>query len=198
MSLIKESYLAELLEKRWSPRGFSDEMIPEEDVKSIFDAGRQVASSFNEQPWSFIIASKEDPHYEKLYSCLDDFNQKWCKTAPYLCAAIGKTYFEKNEKDNRHCFHDVGAFLAVASLRTVEMGYFMHEMAGFFPEKVKEKFNVPDGHEPITMFVFGKPGSKEQLPDDIKEDEDPDSSRKDVSEFLFGEKWGKEHGILKS
>ena len=50
----------ELLAKRWSPYAFADRPVPEDDLRSLFEAARWAASSYNEQPWSYIVATKED------------------------------------------------------------------------------------------------------------------------------------------
>ena len=181
--------LDQLLEDRWSRRSFSEQKIEGEKIYAIFNAGRQIASSFNEQPWHIILASKEDDSYPALFDALEEFNQKWCKMAPYIGVAVAKTYFDKNKKDNRHCFHDTGAFLAVSSLKAIELGIYIHEMAGFDSEKIKSSFDLPEKYEPITMFAMGKPGKKEKLPDDLLKKESPESDRKEVNDFLFGNDW---------
>ncbi len=50
----------ELLQRRWSPRAFSDKMVEPSKLQSLLEAARWAASSYNEQPWSFIIATKEN------------------------------------------------------------------------------------------------------------------------------------------
>lgn len=186
----ENSYLSTLLDQRWSRRSFSDQPLTGKEIGEIFDAGRQVASCYNEQPWRIILAGKEDNHYQDLFDCLVEFNQKWCKTAPCLAVALGKLKFDKNGKENRHAFHDVGAFLSVASLRAMELGIYTHEMAGFSADKVREKLNIPDGYEPITMFTLGRPGNEDELPQQIAEKENPNSSRNGINTFLFSGEWG--------
>ena len=51
--------IEEILRRRWSPRAFSDRMVETEKLKSLFEAARWAPSSFNEQPWSFIVATKQ-------------------------------------------------------------------------------------------------------------------------------------------
>lgn len=187
---LKEKNLLELLESRWSPRSFSDEKIPTETIVKVFDAGRTIMSSFNEQPWRVIFASKDDAHYEKLFDCLGEFNQKWVKTAPCLGVVLGKKHFTKKDKPNRHRFYDSGAFMAVSTLRATSLDLFVHQMAGFSPEKVTEKLKVPEEFEPLTMFVMGNIAPPEQLPEDLQKQEHKKSDRKDVDDFLFGNQWG--------
>lgn len=179
------NHLPKIQNKRWSRRSFAQEIPDMETIKIIFDSGRNVASSYNEQPWSFILASLEDPEFEKMLNCLTEFNRSWCTNAPYLGISLGKKHFKRNEKLNVHNKHDVGAFMAVASLRAVEMGLFIHQMAGFSKEKVRENFNIPEEYEVVTMFAIGKPGEKDNLPEDLREKENPDSERNEVSQFLF-------------
>jgi hypothetical protein len=40
----------ELIPRRWSPYGFSDRPVSDDDLRSLFEAARWAASSFNEQP----------------------------------------------------------------------------------------------------------------------------------------------------
>ena len=51
----------ELITKRWSPYVFADKSVSEADLKSLFEAARWAASSYNEQPWRYIVATKADP-----------------------------------------------------------------------------------------------------------------------------------------
>lgn len=180
-----------LIHERWSPRAFSDTDISREEIFKIFDAGRHVASSFNAQPWRFILASRDDEHYMKLFECLNEGNAKWVGNAPYLAVAVSDSEFKNRDKKNRHCFYDTGAFMAVASIAALIRDIYIHQMAGFSPEKVKENFDMPDRFEPITMFALGHLGDPEELPEDLEKKEDPHSDRNGVHEFLFGPQWGK-------
>ena len=75
----------ELIRNRWSPRAFSDKPIPEDVLRSLFEAARWAASSYNEQPWSYLVATKDDPeNYKKMLGVLVEFNVKWARNAPVL------------------------------------------------------------------------------------------------------------------
>ncbi len=49
----------DLLQKRWSPRAFSARPVESDKLRSLFEAARWAPSSFNEQPWSFIVATRD-------------------------------------------------------------------------------------------------------------------------------------------
>lgn len=181
--------LAKLLQKRWSPRQFDDQQISKKTIFQIFDAGKTSMSCFNEQPWRVILASKDDPHYNKLFECLTPGNQQWVQTAPFLGVVLVKKHFSKKDKENRHRFYDSGAFMAFSTLKAVSLGLFIHQMAGFSVEKVHQNFPIPDEFEAITCFVIGHAANLNTLPKEQREQEQKRSPRKPVNHFLFGDQW---------
>ena len=50
----------ELIRERWSPRAFADKPVSQDVLRSIFEAARWAPSSSNEQPWAYIVGSKDD------------------------------------------------------------------------------------------------------------------------------------------
>ncbi|RDH48758.1 nitroreductase, partial [Mastigocladus laminosus WC112] len=48
----------QLLQKRWSPLAFSQQPVEKEKLCSLLEAARWAASSYNEQPWHFIVATQ--------------------------------------------------------------------------------------------------------------------------------------------
>ena len=42
--------ILKVLAERWSPYGFEDRPVSEADLRSLFEAARWAASSYNEQP----------------------------------------------------------------------------------------------------------------------------------------------------
>ena len=66
----------DLLKARWSPRAFQDRPIPPEHVRSLLEAARWAASSYNQQPWYFLIASRDDAEwFARMLDCLVPGNQ---------------------------------------------------------------------------------------------------------------------------
>ena len=59
------------ISSRWSPVGFQDRPVSDDDLKSLFEAARWAASSYNEQPWSFIVTTRDDAeNFQKALSRL--------------------------------------------------------------------------------------------------------------------------------
>jgi len=79
----------------------------------LFEAARWGASCFNEQPWRFVVATKENPEqFDRLLATLMPKNQEWAKTAWALGITVGKKTFTHNSSPNRFGLHDTGAALA--------------------------------------------------------------------------------------
>src|SRR4051812_34167210 len=103
----------DLLKRRWSPRAFADRPVEPEKLRSLFEAARWAPSSFNEQPWAFIVATKDKPdEFAKLLECLVEFNRSWAQAAPVVMLTVAHQNFNKNNQPNRHAFHDVGQAIA--------------------------------------------------------------------------------------
>ncbi len=105
----------DLIAERFSPYGFSDQPVSPEEIRSLFEAARWAASSYNEQPWNFIVATADDPEaFDRLASCLVDANQDWARRAPVLALGCIRTKFSRNGLPNLVALHDLG--LASANL----------------------------------------------------------------------------------
>ena len=67
-----------LISERWSPRAFADRAVEPEKLRSLFEAARWAASSYNGQPWYYIVATKDHPEdYKRVLDCFVEFNQSW-------------------------------------------------------------------------------------------------------------------------
>lgn len=179
----------EAIEKRWSPRAFSDKSLDRELVKKLLKAGGKAPSSFNEQPWYYLIGFKGDKSYDKITNTLIEFNQSWTHTAPVLLIGVVRKAFAKNSNPNGHAAHDLGQFNSYMTLAAMEEGVYLHQMGGFSKDKAKELFEIPDEFEAVTAIAMGYPGDKSQLPEELAEQESPESPRKDLSEYVFEGKW---------
>ena len=72
----------ELIAARWSPRVFAQRPVEAGKLYRIFEAARWAASSFNEQPWGFIVATKQDEDaHRAIADCLVEGNRKWAELA---------------------------------------------------------------------------------------------------------------------
>jgi nitroreductase len=180
-----------LLTERWSPYAFDDRAISEKDLQSLFEAARWAPSSYNEQPWNYIVATKANPEeFQRLLSCLVEGNQAWAKNAPVLALGVVSLKFARNGQDNRAAVHDLGLASASLTLEATARGLRVHQMIGILPDKAREVYQIPQGYEAWTGLAIGYPGDPKQLPAQLAERDAAKRARKPVREFVFGGKWG--------
>jgi nitroreductase len=181
----------ELVAARWSPYAFHDRPVPEADLRSLFEAARWAASSYNEQPWSYLVATKDNPdQFQQLLSCLVEFNQVWAKAAPVLALGIVSLRFAGSGQVNRAAVHDLGLASGNLLVEATSRGIFVHQMLGILPDRARQIFAIPDGYEAWTGLAIGYRGDPTQLPDGLREREQRPRQRKLLRQFIFSGKWG--------
>lgn len=182
----------DLLRRRWSPRAFAPRSVEPEKLLSLLEAARWAPSCFNEQPWSFIVATRDDAaEYERLLSCLVKGNQQWARQAPVLMLSVARLDFARDGQPNRHAFHDVG--LAVGNLVLQAMTYdiFVHQMAGIHLDRARETYAIPHGCEPVAALALGYLGEASSLPEKLRARELTPRSRQPFKDFVFTGRWGR-------
>jgi nitroreductase len=188
---LTEFPVHDLIRARWSPRAFADKPVPPEALRSLFEAARWAPSSNNEQPWAYIVATREDKqNFEKMLSVLVEFNTNWAKNAPVLALAIAELAFAKNNAPNRNAQYDTGAATALLSVEATSRGLAVHQMAGFDPDKARRVFEIPPGWDAIAAIAIGYPGDPESLPQPLRDRELAPRARKPLSKFVMTGRWG--------
>src|SRR3984957_16309175 len=182
----------DLITHRWSPRAFDGRPVEPEKLRALFEAARWAASSYNAQPWSFIVATKDDPeNYKRVLDTFVEFNQTWAKNAPVVALSVAAHKFPHNGEPNRHAFHDVGQAAANLATQATALGLQVHQMAGILPDKARQVFGIPEGYEAVAGIAMGYPGDASSLPDHFREKEQAPRERKALSSFVFEGEWGK-------
>ncbi|MBI4537506.1 MAG: nitroreductase family protein [candidate division NC10 bacterium] len=180
----------DLVRRRWSPVGFADRPVEREKLLSLFEAARWAASSFNEQPWRFIVCPKNDAEaYGRLLGCLVPQNVAWAQHAPVLMLTVAKLRFSHNDLPNRHAWHDVGQAIATLLVQATALGLHAHQMAGFDAARARGAFGIPDGFEPVAAVALGYLGDPQALPEPLKEREFRPRQRKPLNDMVFGGRW---------
>jgi nitroreductase len=180
-----------ILAERWSPYGFEKRPVSEADLCSLFEAARWAASSYNEQPWNYLVATRENSvEFGRLLSCLVEANQAWAKEAPVLVLGIVSLRFARNNQDNRAAVHDLG--LAAGNLLTeaTTRGLSVHHMIGILPDKARELYQIPENFEAWTAMAIGYKADPAKLPDALRERDMALRQRKPLNKFVFAGRWG--------
>jgi nitroreductase len=188
----------DLIANRWSPYAFSDRSVPVEALRSLFEAARWAASSYNEQPWSYVMATQDDTaNFEKVLSCLVEGNQTWAKRAPVLAIGCTSLKFTRNGQPNAAALHDLGQASANLALEAEARGLAVHQMIGILPDRAREIFQIPEGVQPLTGLAIGFPGDPTTLPEQIGSRDAGRRGRKPLAEFVFSGRWGTTAAVVR-
>lgn len=180
----------EIIRRRWSPRAFAEKRVEPEVLRSLFEAARWAPSSNNEQPWSYLVATKEDvTNFAKMVSILVEFNAAWAQHVPVLGLSVAHLKF-RDGKPNRVALHDVGSASAQLTFEANSRGLFVHQMAGFDAAKARQVLAIPEDWEPVAALALGYPGDPQSLPEKLRERELAPRSRKPLAEFVMTGSWG--------
>jgi nitroreductase len=185
----------DLIRRRWSPRAFAAKLVHRDLLAALFEAARWAPSCFNEQPWSWVVSTSDDPEaHDRAGSVFSDGNA-WARSAPVLALSLARTTFSRNDRPNPHAWHDLGAASMSLCLEAVNHGLVVHQMAGFDRGRAREIFRVPEIWEPVAMMAIGFPGDPESLPGELREREMAPRSRKKVDEMVFSGEFGSSIGF---
>ncbi len=180
----------ELIRRRWSPRAFAPKMVEGTVLASMLEAARWAASSFNEQPWYYLVATKDQPEeFSRMLACLVDVNQSWAKGAPVLMLSFMKTNFSHNDSPNRVAMHDVGAASSTLALEGMTRGVFVHQMGGILLDKIRQTYDIPPGYDPVAAIALGYAGDVKTLPEKFQAAEVAPRQRKPLAQFIYSKMW---------
>ena len=146
----------DIIKERFSPYEFTDKPVAQEDLNTLFEAAGKAASAFNEQPWRFIYALREDEAvFKNIHECLVEGNQGWTTNVAALMITVVSKNFAKNGNPNTVAKHDLGLAVGNLSVQAQAMGIHLHQMAGIIPQNCIDKLNIPEGFEPVTAIALG-------------------------------------------
>ncbi len=181
-----------VLSGRWSPYSFADEDVAQADLAAIFEAARWAPSSYNEQPWRYIVARRSDSDtFANILSCLVEGNQSWATHAPVLVIGVAMLTFSRNGKPNKAAAHDLGLAAGNICVEAAARGLYVHQMIGIVPERVRELYGVPEDAEPLTALALGHLGDGSDLPEAIQARDRAPRTRHPIAAFVFEGSWGR-------
>lgn len=183
-----ETDILDIIKSRRSRRAYRAKAIEPEKIKSLFEAARWAPSSANEQPWTYVYATRDQPTlYNKIFEALNDGNKIWAKEAPLLLVSLARKIFFKNELPNGSAKYDVGAANAFLSLQATQLGLNVHQMGGFDHAILRANLNIPEAFDLGVVMAIGYPGDPQQLPLPLQERELSPRLRHLQNEFVMNQ-----------
>jgi nitroreductase len=180
------------MQTRWSPYAIDPERsVASDDIAALFEAARWTMSSYNAQPWRYIIGVKgrSQDVWDKIFSTIVEGNRPWAKNAPVLTLALAKHCFEHNGKLNKAALYDIGAASASITYEATARGLSVHQMIGIDPEKAREVFNLEDSLEPFTALAIGYHGGESAVDENYLKRDQRKRERKSLDEIVIGGGW---------
>lgn len=174
--------------ERRSPYVFDpDREVSREDLTALFEAARWAMSSYNAQPWRYIVGVKsENPElWQALHDILVEGNQPWAAFAPVLALGVVETAFEHNGKPNKAATHDLGAASAFLTIEATARGLSVHQMIGIEPERANEAFGLSGSREAYTALAIGYEGRDTGLDEAYVQRDQGPRQRKPLSEIIL-------------
>ena len=171
---------------RWSPRSFADRDVSLADLRKVFEAARWAASSNNEQPWRYLVGTRNSSTHQKIFSTLVGFNQSWAGAAPVLILGVASSKFSRNGSTNTYALYDLGAASAILCLQAAALGLKTHSMAGFDQAAARQAFGIPEDYLLGAVIALGYQGEPSALSHEkLIAQEIAPRTRKPLNEFVL-------------
>ena len=173
--------------RRWSPRAFTGEALSGADLMTMLEAARWAPSSYNSQPWHFIYALRDTPHWQRFLDLLVPFNRSWAASASALVFIVSNSLMrppgaDKEVPSPTHSF-DAGTASGYFALQASLMGWHVHGMVGFDKGRAFAELNVPAGYSVDAVYAVGRLGDPAGLPEALRDRERP-SPRTPLAELV--------------
>jgi nitroreductase len=187
-----------LVTARWSPYGFSDRAVSPDDLRAIFEAARWAPSSYNEQPWSWVVATKDDAAaFARLLSCLVEGNQAWARYAPVLALGLVRERLKLTDEPNAAAEHDLGLAAGNMLLEATARGIAVHQMIGILPDRARDLYALPADAHALTGYAIGYLGDGAALAEKVRARDLAPRTRRPLAESVFGDRWGEAAALVR-
>lgn len=148
--------LLELSQKRHSPRAFDGSTLTWEDLAEGFESARLSSSSYNNQPWRFVIALRGEDSFEVLLNTAVEANRNWMKDAGAIVGVIANTVLEKTGEKDHAALLGVGMAVGVMELAFVENGLVSMQAGGFDRDAFAAAVELPNHMAAVSLLAVGR------------------------------------------
>jgi nitroreductase len=143
---------SELVERRYSVRGYQDREVEKDKLLQILEAARLAPSAVNFQPVHLYVL-QDKSEQDKIYEV---YGRDWFKEAPVIIAICGdhaKSWKRKDGKD--HCDIDAAIVVDHMTLAATELGLGTCWICAFDAKRCHEIMALPENLEVITLLTIG-------------------------------------------
>jgi nitroreductase len=161
-----------LIEARYSVRKYKSEILSDELLNEVLDAGRMAPTAVNKQPFIFIVINDS----KKLQKIREAYPHKWFAAVPQVIVICGdhEAAWKRGNDGKDHTNIDVAIATDHITLRATELGLGTCWVCNFDASQVSKALNLPGHIEPAVLLPIGRP----------EEVEAPLKKRKHLSELV--------------
>ncbi|NLZ77063.1 MAG: nitroreductase [Spirochaetales bacterium] len=135
--------------------------IDEEVLTRLVEAAVTAPSANNSQPWRFITVT--DPAVlAEVKGALTPGNY-WAQSAPAITAVVTNDEWSLAIGDRVFAPFEVGMATMAYQAQAVSEGLYIHPIAGFNADAVKEALKIPASETLLTLLIIGYPGDDSTL-----------------------------------
>jgi nitroreductase len=165
--------LSEVIQTRYSVRGYKPDPVEEEKLLAVLEAARQAPTAGNRQRFQLIVIHTQGREEElgRIYG------REWFVQAPIvICACRYPMDPERPRKDYTDV--DIGIAVDHLILKATELGLGTCWIGAFDPDVTREVLGLPDEVEPVIFTPLGYPDASPR-----------GTERKPLSELVRYEHW---------
>ena len=175
--------LYQALMDRRSIRKYRPDPVPPQTLKKLLEAARQAPSWKNQQCWKFIVV-RDDKKKEQLADSLAEGNPayKAIRQAPVVVMVCADPDASGKEDGKEYYLLDAGLAMHQFMLAAQAEGVGTCWVAWFTEEKARRACNIPEKYRVVGLTPIGVP-EKQPAP----------RGRKELSEIVYEEEWGRSY-----
>lgn len=174
-----------LLAGRWSTRAFDrDHVLTDGAIGRLLEAARWAPSAGNSQPWRIGVARRGTAEFDALTAALAPGNAIWANAASAL-VLVATEHVGDDGSVRQWADYDAGQAAAHLSVQAEAEGLAVHQMGGFFPDRVGAAFALPEGVRPLVVMAIGRRDPRAELPEPFAARETAPRTRLRLDEIML-------------
>lgn len=149
--------LFQAMQNRRSIRAYSDEVVSQEQLLQVLEAGRVAPSWENKQCWSYIVVS--DPELKSRLGEAAHYNPDHSayEKATYVLVLCANPRLSGNMESKPYYMTDAGITLQHVVLAATALGLGTCWVGWFKEEPIKELLGVPENMRVVAITPLGYP-----------------------------------------
>ena len=149
--------MLKMIQSRKSIRKYSQEPIPENELKEILKTGFSAPSGGNMQPWRVVVVKDQT---RKDLLAVAALGQSFIAEAPVLLVVCAVPYESAERYKERgatlYTLQDTAALTQNILLASHALGYATCWIGAFNEDEVSKIVKVPEGMRPVSMIPIGR------------------------------------------